>query len=375
MSGACEIIRYRPEYKDAVAQLQTALWSPDPAANRRYFEWKYEANPWSVEPRIYLALRDGRLVGMRGCYESRWEVGSPAQMVSVPLADDFVVAIGDRKRGVASQILRAAIADLADSGIDYVFSLSAGMVTMMGSLALGWKSAGRVDPLVRREPSAAPRVRERISRMPVLWRWANAPILRSAAERRPFRALDTASSREPSLAIAREPRPEAMAELVAELGHDGRLRHVRSREYLAWRFVNPMHDYRFLYATRGGRLAGYLVLRARDEPPADGARLHRGSRGLRCARARRAVGDGNRSRSIRRAGGVGSQPGAGRARAAARPGLRPARPRAQCARLAVRARARDARRSSQRVVARRAPAARSRELGSANARLDGRLTN
>jgi hypothetical protein len=265
MSGACEIIRYRPEYKDAVAQLQTALWSPDPAANRRYFEWKYEANPWSVEPRIHLALRDGRLVGMRGFYESRWEIGSPAQTVSVPLADDFAIAIGDRKRGVATQIMQAAIADLADSGIDYVFSLSAGMVTMMGSLALGWKSAGRVEPLARREPGAVrhARVRERISRMPVLWRWADAPIFRSAAERRPFQALDAASSRGPSVAIAREPRPEPMAELVAELGHDGRLRHVRSREYLAWRFANPMHDYRFLYATRGGRLAGYLVLRAR----------------------------------------------------------------------------------------------------------------
>jgi hypothetical protein len=135
-----------------VAQLQTALWSRDPAANRRYFEWKYEANPWSVEPRVHLALRDGELVGMRGCYESRWEVGAPAQTVSVPLADDFVVAIGDRKRGVATQIMQAVIADLADSGIDYVFSLSAGMVTMMGSLALGWRSAGRVCACSTRWP-------------------------------------------------------------------------------------------------------------------------------------------------------------------------------------------------------------------------------
>ena len=206
MSGSCEIIRYRPEYKDAVARLQTALWSRDPAANRRYFEWKYEANPWRVEPRVHLALRDGQLVGMRGCYESRWEVGSPAQTVSVPLADDFVVAVGERKRGVATQIMQAVIADLAESGDDYVFSLSAGMVTMMGSLALGWRSAGRVEPLVQGEPGAAPRLRERISRVPVLWRWTRAPIFRSAAERRPFRTLDAVSPSDPSVAIAREPR-------------------------------------------------------------------------------------------------------------------------------------------------------------------------
>jgi acetyltransferase (GNAT) family protein len=264
MSRACEIVRYRPEHKDGVAELQTVLWSPDPAANRRYFEWKYEANPWSTQPRVYLALRDGRLAGMRGFYESRWEVGTPTQIASIPVADDFAIEIEQRNGGVATQIMQTAIAELADSGFDYVFSLSAGPVTVMGSLALGWKSAGRVDPLVRREPGSGShaRLRERMRRAPVLWRWVNASILHSAPERAPFRALDAGRS-DGRVVIAREARPDAMAELVAGLGHDGRLRHVRSREYLAWRFANPMHDYRFLYATRGDQIVGYLVLRAR----------------------------------------------------------------------------------------------------------------
>lgn len=273
MNHEYEIVRYRSEFAGDVAQLQTALWSRDPAANQRYFEWKYEANPWRVEPRVYLALRDGRLVGMRGFYESRWEVGCPAQVVSIPLADDFAVAAADRNSGVATQIMRAAIADLAGAGVDYVFSLSAGMVTMMGSLALGWKSAGPVEPVMQRAPGADrhARLRERIARAPVAWRWSDAAIWRSAAERRPFRALDAA--RDAGVEIAREPRPEAMAELLRALGHDGRLRHVRSREYLAWRFANPMHDYRFLYVTRGGRLDGYLVLRARAMSLAPTARV------------------------------------------------------------------------------------------------------
>jgi hypothetical protein len=214
---------------------------------------------------VYLALRDDRLVGMRGFYESRWEVGIPTQTVSVPLADDFVIAPADRNSGVAAQIMRAAFADLADSGVDYVFSLSAGRVTMMGSLALGWRSAGRVEPVVRHEPGAKSRarLRTRLAQMPLLWRWRDAEIWRSAAERRPFRALDSAPPRDGAVEIAREPRPEAMAELGAATGHDGRLRHVRSREYLAWRFANPMHEYRFLYAAHDGGLDGYLVLRAR----------------------------------------------------------------------------------------------------------------
>jgi hypothetical protein len=263
MNGSCEIVRYRPEHKEAVARLQTALWSPDPAANRRYLEWKYEANPWVGEPRVYLGLRGGRVVGMRGFYESRWQFGSPDHVVSVPLADDFAIDLGERNSGLATQIMSTALADLASSGVEYVLSLSAGQVTMLGSLAQGWKSAGRYEPLVLRKPGPAwlVRLRKRMAHARVIWRWEDSPLLRSAAERRPFHWLDQAPT-PPGLSIDREPRPAEIAELCAAQPNHGGLRHVRSREYLAWRFANPMHDYRFLYVEHGGRLAGYLVLRA-----------------------------------------------------------------------------------------------------------------
>jgi Acetyltransferase (GNAT) domain len=264
MNGPCEIVRYRPEHKEAVARLQTVLWSPDAAANRRYFEWKYEANPWVDEPRVWLGLRGDDVVGMRGFYESRWQVGSPGHVVPVPLADDFAIAVSERSSGLATQIMQTALADLASSGVEYAFTLSAGQVTMLGSLAQGWRSAGRHEPLARREPGPAwlGRLRARIRHARLVWRWADAPLLRSAAERRPFHWLDRAPS-PPGLSIGRERRPAEIAELCAAQPNDGRLRHVRSQDYLAWRFANPMHDYRFLYAEQDGRLAGCLVLRAR----------------------------------------------------------------------------------------------------------------
>jgi hypothetical protein len=52
-----------------------------------------------------------------------------------------------------------------------------------------------------------------------------------------------------------------MADLVRWLGHDGRVRQVRDERYLAWRFQNPLHEYRFLFRDGDG-LEGYLVLQA-----------------------------------------------------------------------------------------------------------------
>ena len=50
-----------------------------------------------------------------------------------------------------------------------------------------------------------------------------------------------------------------MAALIARLPWDGRIRHVRDSTYLAWRFRNPMREYRFVFWDDGG-LQGYLVL-------------------------------------------------------------------------------------------------------------------
>ena len=50
-----------------------------------------------------------------------------------------------------------------------------------------------------------------------------------------------------------------MADLVARLGTDGRIRHLRDGTYFAWRYRNPKWQYRFLFCEKNG-LLGYLVL-------------------------------------------------------------------------------------------------------------------
>jgi len=302
MSGTGEIVRFGPEHRQAVAELQTLLWSPDPFLNLRYLDWKYVQNPWAEQPRIYLAVRGGSVVGMRGFCESRWEVGSPARVVAIPLADDLAIRAEERNSGLVTQIMRAAFADLADSGSDFVLSLSASLLTLLGSLSLGFRSAGAYDPVVRREPSALRRhrFREQLARSPRVRRWARSPLIVrsqvlfrsplvfSAAERQPFRRLDSARIAGDDLTIAREPRPAAMAELVSALGHDGRLRHVRSPEYLAWRFANPLREYRFLYSG-GDPLDGYLVLGSRVAGAYPSPRVSIVDLEARDARTRRAL--------------------------------------------------------------------------------------
>jgi hypothetical protein len=61
------------------------------------------------------------------------------------------------------------------------------------------------------------------------------------------------------IVLEKKPRPEEMAMLASSQGNDGLIRHVRDQRFYAWRFRNPLCEYRFLFMRRTG-LEGYLVL-------------------------------------------------------------------------------------------------------------------
>ena len=84
---------------------------------------------------------------MRGFLGSAWE--TPAGRVVIPCAEDFAVADQHRNTGVAGAIMRFALSDLEERGFDYVLNTSGSQVTVLQSLAMGWKSVGPMEPVMR----------------------------------------------------------------------------------------------------------------------------------------------------------------------------------------------------------------------------------
>jgi hypothetical protein len=69
------------------------------------------------------------------------------------------------------------------------------------------------------------------------------------------------------------PPLDAMAALIERIGSGGRIRHVRDRTYLEWRFRNPLSRYGFLLSGVGG-CDGYLVLQEYAGQYADPTRMN-----------------------------------------------------------------------------------------------------
>lgn len=275
MERKYEIVEHRAELRDALVRVQRQFWSPDVALNTAYLEWKYDRNPYLDGPVIYVALCDGEVVGMRGMYGAKWEIGRGAQTFLGPCAGDLVIAPEHRNRGLFTMLTMAALNDLTKRGYTYVFNLSAGLATQFGSLTIGWRSVGPVQTArwQPRQSTICTGVRSYASRLPFLSsayrrvrRYANRLLLLSSGDKRhPFSSLDSNGARHcreatAHVTIEQTPRPDAMAELVARIPRDGRIRHVRDQQYFAWRFQNPLAVYRFLL-WEDARLEGYLVLR------------------------------------------------------------------------------------------------------------------
>lgn len=270
-----DIVPYEAVWLEEVAQLQVRMWSPDPLVNQRYFLWKYARNPWFPREHVWLARDGARIVGMRGFYGSAWECGGAAQPVLLPVADDAAVAPDRERQGVMQSLMRSALGALASEGFSFVINLSAGPVTLLEALATGWRATAPLGALSRsgRQAGRGVALRDRLRRLPALWRLAGSRMLEAAEERRPFAALDRSwsqqlRSRYPRLSVAAEARPQAMADLVVRLGHDGRLRHVRNREWFEWRLANPLCAYRYIYWD-DTQLEGYAVLERRISPYSD----------------------------------------------------------------------------------------------------------
>lgn len=279
MTTQFALVEYHPEFKEQIAVLQQHLWSADPVLNRAYFEWKYERNPYVSSPHVALGLHGDRLVAMRGLFGSSWEAGVGRPPVVLLCADDYVIAPDHRGSGLAGELMRLAHEISDREGFDYLLSTSAGRMTALQSLAVGWRAAGAMEPVgLCAPPGATGSWVGQLLRLVPAARRAGAR-LRSASrrEREIFAAIDEAGSRRDGstrggIEVSTAPKPDAMVGLVDRLGYDGRIRHRRDVGYFAWRFRNPLREYRFLFLG-GESLAGYLVLQRNVAPRSEPNRV------------------------------------------------------------------------------------------------------
>ena len=156
-AGSFDISALPARAQAGVARLWGQAFDSTIRERLAYLEWKYEQNPYFREPILVVALdARGRVVGTRGFLGSCWQ--TPTGVIPIPCAEDFAIAPRYRETGLATAIMRFALDDLEQRGFEYVMNASGGQITVLNSLAMGWKTLGPMQP-VARMTTPTPRVR------------------------------------------------------------------------------------------------------------------------------------------------------------------------------------------------------------------------
>jgi GNAT superfamily N-acetyltransferase len=274
MRSAYSVVEYRSDHRSGVLELAPHIWSPDLDRNGAYFDWKYRDNP-NLGPEggiFFVVLHDGNVIGMRGLHPVRLEADGTAELTALCWGD-AVIDPRHRGKGLLTPLTDALLARASEAGYRYIFGVSNNPATFFHLMKLGWKPAVPYRLLHRHTGSKHVLFRgfQLARSMPILSGLAKALQHSAQAKRvatfadRPdlFASLDDSHARETGpVAIASNPRPEAMAGLVHRLGSDGRIRLVRDADTMSWRFGSPLATHRFLFCG-DPELKGYLVVQAR----------------------------------------------------------------------------------------------------------------
>jgi len=267
MSGY-SLQQYTPDLGEQVCDLQRLIWGSSRELNVAYLNWKYLCNPYMPVPLIYLALTGGRVVGMRAMFGTCWEAGDYTDKFILPCAADTLIEPKHRDRGLFQELTGYAMSDLQGRGYRHVLNFSPSYQNYVVSvLTMGWRHMGSSELLTRNIPlnSAAAKMIESGSRYRIVRKVRGVSRrlgikVRTVVRPDIFARLDrNADTQGHPVNLSRESRPGPMAELIQQLGGDGRIRHVRDRTYFSWRFGNPRGSYRFLYWGED-ELRGYMVL-------------------------------------------------------------------------------------------------------------------
>lgn len=274
--GNYEIVKYCPEFKNQILELLRYHLSDNLDLNAEYLNWKYDHNPYLDSPLIYFVLWAGQLVGMMGAYGAKWRLGDPCQTFLGPCLGDAVIHPDHRNPGLYQKMTAFALDDLARSGFPYVFDLSARPEIALSMMMNGWRSLGFFQTAQWRRNRQAKPSRWRSYARQLPWLAASSRRIRNYArqlsssqsdQRRPvFDSLDShevqGNSRAKShISVEKNPRAIEMAALIQQTETDGRLQHVRNEQFFAWRFQNPLAQYRFIFWD-DDCLQGYLVLQS-----------------------------------------------------------------------------------------------------------------
>lgn len=255
MSAGYEINVYQPDFMPQVVNLLRYLWGNNHDNNLFYFIWKYVKNPFTESPLGIVALYKGEVVGFRGYFATKWQIGKRDYEIPVLCPGDTCVHPDHRMKGLSVAMGDMAIREY-ESKYKIFLNMSAGKNSVPGYLKMGFVPLYDKVYLSR---FTNPLERLRLYKFVQLLD-PRKPML--PLKTRPELYGRKVLSRESDdIIVANYPRLEEMCSIISGQhrgGHAFSL--LQDKSFFQWRFNNQRNNYLFYYSRKNNVTTGYIVM-------------------------------------------------------------------------------------------------------------------
>lgn len=238
-----DISVYRETLKVQALDVLKYLLGEDDAANRSYFEWKYEDNPSTDSPLVIVCLKHGKVVGLRGYLANKWLVNDAEDPIIILSPGDTCVHPDHRRKGLSVAMGKLAMAEYAQDCRAFV-NLSCTRDSLPGYLRMGFQ------PLVNKV---------------YLTRCNLLGLTRFIASAGKTLSLDehrVQFGQCGDVVVSDRPKARDMASVIGRGDSgSGKIRLLQDEEFFRWRFGNRRNKYLFYYLLKEDVAAGYVVVR------------------------------------------------------------------------------------------------------------------
>ncbi len=247
MDNRYQIIDYNQFLRNEIIQLlNDHLWFDIFEKSMEYFAYKYEQNPYRVDPIGLVVLHDKKVVGFRAFFPTKWQPGTKTENCILMLSPtDTVIHPAHRRQGLFSALIKASIKRFAMSQYQAYINLSANRAAKNGLLKFGWKLL------------SATTFARRYSYIGILNYYLISKLGYSSKK------IETEYGRFDDIEATDFPRAKDMAEFLKKNNNSSKKLFLYKDEiYLAYRYRNPHQKYHFFYYWEKNELEGFLCARS-----------------------------------------------------------------------------------------------------------------
>jgi len=237
-----EIKPYHLDLLPQVVSLLSHLWGDNHDQNMSYFRWKYHDNPFTDSPLGIVTLHNGKVVGFRGYFATKWQISGEDSYLTFLSPGDAVVDPEHRLKRL-SVIMGELAMDEYEPKYKLFFNFSASKISVPGNLRM--KFIPIIDKYYLNRENL-------LGLMKFIMTLKNKKQL--------YKGKITFGDFG-NITVSDSPKPKEMAAVANGQDYDVRkIKFLQNEDFFRWRFSNKRKKYAFYYYLKNNNITGYVVI-------------------------------------------------------------------------------------------------------------------